>query len=299
MRVRTPLSWLAVAVASAVVVVVAAGCPAPVAPRPPVPLSLQIVTKPSCGVFSGLDYDTGCLSAVYVAVKDADSGQVLREACSALSERKPELGVLLRGDPVVEVPGVSATDTRVVFEVRGLHDKADVGADRCADADDDNHWLFWGESDVVHLAEFNVDDAVGQRVPVVVDCRDCAFSCEPGDCFGCAGLGATCPVALPESFCVPAVAFECDKRCDDDGDCFEGARRCEDGRCDVDEATGALCSPCALIDGAVDGCGEGFSCVGPPGSTQGFCAESCPGRFCPSGTKCNRVGNNLTVITGL
>lgn len=272
-----------------------AGCP-DAEPRPPVPLSIQIGTRQSCGVFSGLDYDTSCLSAVSVVVKDATSRQVLSETCTNLAERKPELGTLLRGDPVVNFGGLS-TDRSVIFEVRGLQDKGADGVDRCEDADNDNHWLFWGESDVVDLTAFDKDGGTA-LVRIVVDCRDCAFSCTDGDCFGCAALDDTCPLALPESFCVPGVSFECDKRCDEDDDCFEGARTClASGRCDTVTPTGGLCSPCALIDGAVDGCGEGFTCVGPPGSTQGFCAESCPDHFCVQGTRCNRVGNNLITIT--
>lgn len=290
-------------VASLLLVVVALlmgcmmACTVEAPPRPPVSLSLQLQTKQSCGVFSGLDYDTSCLSAVYVAVKD-DAGVVLSERCTTLEARRAELGELLRGDPVVDLSGVSTNKDAVVFEVRGLHDKGDDGADRCAEAENENHWLFWGESNVVDLK--GLDEAGGNVVvPVVVDCRDCAFDCSPAtDCFGCRALDATCPVDLPESFCVPGVAFECDKRCDDDSDCFEGARVClASGRCDTREATGGLCSPCALIEGAVDGCGDGFTCVGPPGSTQGFCAESCPQHFCVQGTRCNRIGNNLITIT--
>lgn len=276
--------------------VVAGGCPTEAVPRPPVSLSLQIGTRQSCGVFSGLDYDTSCLSAVYVAVRDFPSRQIVVEQCTFLSARKAELGDILRGEPVVDLQGLSANRT-VTFEVRGLHDKGDDGADRCADFFEDDHWLFWGESDPVDLAA--VDDKGGNLlVRVVVDCRDCAFACAPGDCFGCQALGnGTCSAALPDSFCVPGVSFECDKQCNDDDDCFEGARSClETGKCDTQEPTGGLCSPCALVDGAVDGCGEGFTCVGPPGSTQGFCAESCPQRFCVQGTRCNRIGNNLDVI---
>ena len=33
-------------------------------------------------------------------------------------------------------------------------------------------------------------------------------------------------------------------------------------------------------------------------ATQGFCAMSCPDNFCPDGTRCNRVGNNLSIIGG-
>lgn len=285
---------------ASLLLLVVVGCTVEAPPRPPVSLSLQLQTKQSCGVFSGLDYDTSCLSAVYVAVKD-EAGVVLSERCTtlALDARRAELGELLRGDPVVDLSGVSTNKDAVVFEVRGMHDKGAEGVDRCAEAENENHWLFWGESDVVDLSALDGKDEKNVVVPVVVDCRDCAFDCSPAtDCFGCAALNVTCPLELPESFCVPGVAFECDKRCDDDGDCFEGARTClESGRCDTREATGGLCSPCALIDGAVDGCADGFTCVGPPGSTQGFCAESCPQHFCVQGTRCNRVGNNLITIT--
>ncbi len=273
-----------------------AGCAAPdVEPRAPVSLSLQIGTRQSCGVFSGLDYDTSCLAAVYVAVRDVVTREIVSEKCTSLAPRKAELGELLRGEAVVDFAGVS-TNRQVTFEVRGLHDKADPGVDRCADADDDNHWLFWGESAVIDLAAFN--KAGGSLlVPIVVDCRDCAYACAAGDCFGCQALGDTCSYDLPESFCVPGISFECDKRCDVDADCFEGARTClPTGFCDIREATGELCSPCALIDGVVDGCDEGFTCVGPPGATQGFCANSCPQSFCVQGTRCNRRNNNLIVI---
>lgn len=271
-------------------------CPTGLPPRPPVSLSLQIGTRQSCGVFSGLDYDTSCLSAVYVAVRDFPSRQVVLEKCATLSTRKAELGDMLRGDPVVDLQGLSANRT-VTFEVRGLHDQAEAGADRCAASFDDDHWLFWGESDAVDLAAAD-DEGGNLSVRIFVDCRDCAFTCSAGDCFGCAALGSeSCPAALPESFCVPGVSFECDKRCDSDDDCFEGARKClASGKCDTQESTGTLCSPCGLVDNVVDGCSEGFSCVGPKDSTQGFCAESCPQRFCVQGTRCNRIGNDLDVI---
>jgi len=274
---------------------VLAACPGAV-PRPAVSLSIQIGTRQSCGVFSGFDYDTSCLSAVYVVVRDADTRTVLSEKCTNLTTRTPELGEILRGEPVVDFGGIS-TQGAAVFEVRGLHDKGEPGVDRCENVADDSHWLFWGESDVVDLGALDKDGG-NALVRVVVDCRDCAFTCEPGDCFGCFALGSTCPLALPESFCVPGVAFQCDKTCNVDDDCFEGARTClPNKRCDTVEPTGGLCSPCALIGGVVDGCGEGFTCVGPPGSTQGFCAEGCPDHFCVQGTRCNRIGNNLITIT--
>lgn len=277
---------------------VGVGCgPSTAEARPPVSLSLQIGTRQSCGVFSGLDYDTSCLAAVYVAVREPVTRQIVTEKCTTLSPRKAELGEILRGEAVVDFSGISTTGS-FVFEVRGLHDKgAAAGVDRCADADNDNHWLFWGESDVVDLAAFN-DKGGSLLVPIVVDCRDCAFSCPAGDCFGCQALDTpACSADLPESFCVPGVAFQCDKRCDVDDDCFEGARAClPSGFCDTRDPSGGLCSPCALIDGVVDGCGDGFTCVGPPGATQGFCASSCPQSFCVQGTRCNRRNNNLFVI---
>ena len=200
-------------------------------------------------------------------------------------------------EPGAWLLAVAGSPGVVVFEVRGLHDAADVGADRCAEANVVDHWLFWGESDPVDLATLN-DDGGAIATRVFVDCRDCGFDCPAGDCFGCQGIGETCPATLPTSFCVPGVAFRCDKRCEEDGDCFEGARRCDDGTCDTLDETGELCSPCVLNDDVVDGCNEGFACVGPPGATQGFCAMSCPDNFCPDGTRCNRVGNNLSIIGG-
>ncbi len=276
---------------------VGAGCIDDPEPKLPATISIQLGTRQSCGLFSGLDYDTTCLQAVYVAARAIPTREVVFERCVTLTERQADLGQILRGTPLLDTGGLSARGA-VTFEIRGLHDKGGAD-DRCADANDVANWLFWGESDPVDLSalDANGGDVVAS---VFVDCRDCAFDCAAGDCFGCQGIGAgTCSVELPTSFCVPGVAFRCDKRCVDDGDCFEGARRCgDDNICDTREETGELCSPCALRDGVVDGCNEGFACVGPPGATQGFCAMSCPDTFCPAGSRCNRVGNNLAVIGG-
>lgn len=271
-------------------------CPTAPTPRPPVDLSLQLGTRQSCGLFSGLDYDTSCLAAVHIIARDEDTRQVVFERCVTLDERRDQLGEILRGAPIFEGGGLS-TDRVVRFELRGLHDRS--VDDPCDDTADVDQWLLWGESDAVDLRAFDAPGG-GTRVPVVVDCRDCGFACEGGDCFGCAGLGAgTCPVEMPPSFCVPGVSFVCGKRCEVDDDCFEGARRCTENKtCDTTEPTGALCSPCSLQDGVAVGCAEGFACVGPPGATQGFCAEACPDTFCPAGTRCNRVGNNLAIIGG-
>jgi len=270
------------------------GCAEPVEPRPPTSLAIQIGTRQSCGFFSGLDYDTACMSAVYVAARAFPSGQVVYERCITLDERAPTLGQLLRGTPLLESGGLS-TQGSVTLEVRGLHDVS--GGDQCADPANSAAWLLWGESEPVDLAALGEDGGDGGVARIFVDCRDCAFDCAAGDCFGCEALDSgTCPAELPLSFCVPGVSFRCDKRCEDDNDCFEGARRCVGGTCDVREETGALCSPCRLVGDVAEGCIEGFACVGPPGASVGFCAESCPDTFCPDGTRCNRVGNNLITI---
>jgi hypothetical protein len=276
--------------------VLGAGCSTPVDPRLPAQVSLQLGTRQSCGVFSGLDYETSCLAAVHVVVRDAGTRSVVLQSCTPLTERRLALGDILRGAPVDVLTGLSA-NRAVIFEVRGLQDVADPGADRCADADVAAHWLFWGESDVVDLASLD-EDGGALLVPLFVDCRDCAYACPGDDCFGCPALGTgTCPVQTPQSFCVPGVSFQCDKLCNDDDDCFEGARTClPSGVCDDTTSTGGVCSPCALVEGTVIGCGDGFTCVGPPGATRGFCAESCPDHFCVDGTRCNRLGNNLAVI---
>jgi hypothetical protein len=273
-------------------------CPTVVDTRPPVELSLQLGTRQSCGVFSGSDYDTACLQALHIVVRNFPGRNVLLETCTTLSPRRAALGDIVRGAPVDRFGGLSA-EGQVTFEVHGLHDKGDEGSDRCEDAAVIDHWLFWGESEPVDLAALD-DDGGALVVPVFVDCRDCAITegCAGGDCFGCAGLGAgTCPVDVPESFCVPGVSFQCGKRCTTTRDCFGGARACLDtGYCDTKTVTGGTCSPCGVVEGVVEGCAAGFTCVGPPGATLGFCAESCPEHFCVDGTRCNRVGNNLTVI---
>ncbi len=280
------------------VVVVLAGCPVELPPRDPAALSVQIGTRQSCGLFSGLDYDTSCMSAVSLVVRAYPSRKILKETCVPLDERFSELGQILRGDPLFDMTGLSAKDV-VTFELRGLHDAGAAGVDRCADVANFRHWLLWGESEPFDLGA--LDKAGGEHlVRIVVDCRDCGFACTAGDCFGCQAIeDDQCVAELPESFCVPGVSFQCGKRCDDDSDCFEGARSClADSTCDTEEETGELCSPCVLVDGVAQGCNEGFACVGPPGATQGFCAMSCPETFCPSGTRCNRIGNNLAVIGG-
>src|SRR4030067_898324 len=74
-------------VAAAGAVPALGGAPPPAGePRPPAELSLQIGTRQSCGVPSGLDYDTSCLAAVDVLVLD-ESTEVVEERCVTLDNR--------------------------------------------------------------------------------------------------------------------------------------------------------------------------------------------------------------------
>ena len=285
-----------VAAVGAILTLVAA-CPPALEPRPPAELSLQIGTRQSCGVPSGLDYDTSCLAAVDVLVLD-ESTEVVEERCVTLDNRVGELRELLRGEAILRTSGLSAKG-KVYFEVRGLHDAgagADggpVGADElCQRPALADHWLFWGRSGLVDLASY---DAAGGTdvIPIVIDCRDCTFTegCTSSRCYGCAGFGAGCPAALPTSFCTPVAA--CNKSCVDDLDCFDGALPCIDDRCDAGAALGGLCGFCN--DSGV-GCADGFSCVGAPGASTGRCAPLCPDVLCPAGTRCTRLGPDLAII---
>lgn len=296
-RPVAPARALARALAATLVVVLGAACPPSASPRPPAELSLQIGTRQSCGVPSGLDYDTTCLAAVDVLVLDENT-EVIEERCVTLDARVGELRELLRGEAILRTSGLSAQG-RVYFEVRGLHDAgagvdggpvtADDLCDRPALAD---HWLFWGRSALVDLAKY---DAAGGAdvIPIVVDCRDCSYTegCSATRCYGCGGFGATCPAALPTSFCTPVSA--CDKSCDDELDCFDGALPCVANRCADEEAQGRLCGACN--DSGV-GCADGFTCVGAPGAHQGVCAPLCPDELCPAGTRCTRLGPDLAII---
>lgn len=272
-------------------------CPPQAPPRPPAELSLQIGTRQSCGVPSGLDYDTTCLAAVDVLVLDENT-EILEERCVTLDNRVGELRELLRGESILRTSGLSAKGT-VIFEVRGLHDagaSADGGpigaADLCARPALADHWLFWGRSAPVDLSQF--DEAGGTDViPIVVDCRDCTYEegCGASRCYGCGGFGVNCPAALPTSFCTPVSA--CDKSCEDALDCFDGALPCVDQQCADEQAQGRLCGLCN--DSGL-GCADGFTCVGAPGAHQGVCAPLCPDELCPGGTKCTRIGPDLAII---
>jgi len=265
--------------------------------RPPVELSLQLATRQSCGVLSGLDYDTTCLAAIHVRVLDAN--RALRdEYCQPLDEPVPaNLRELLLGDAVLNFSRLS-TNATVIFEVRGLQNaNGSTVEELCASAGNASNWLFWGASPQIDLRAFD-DSAESQLVTIFLDCRDCEFECPDNDCFGCAAFSngdpPTCnPNAFPESFCIPTTT--CDKVCEADVDCFGGLRTCEGDRCDISVFNGGFCSPCNEIIQ----CAEGLVCLERPSDIRqnGFCAPACPDTFCSTGTKCNRLGNDLRAFT--
>ena len=59
-------------------------------PKLPATISLQLGTRQSCGLFSGLDYDTTCLQAVYVATHAVPTRRALGCECDV---RAGECGV--------------------------------------------------------------------------------------------------------------------------------------------------------------------------------------------------------------
>jgi hypothetical protein len=292
----------AVVVAGVVVALVAllavasAGCTPPAHPTNPVKLSIQLATRQSCGVLSGLDYDTSCAAAIDVRAIDPATRLPIpgAEQCTPVSDAA-QLRDLLEGAPLATVARLSA-NRRVILQVRGLHDLDASGIDLCQDPNGDHaHWLFWGDSDAIDLSQFASGDAGTSLLRIVIDCRDCTFSsgCASPPCFGCSGLIADagpdqCAADFPLSFCVPAVA--CDKACDSNADCFEGARGCVNHVCDTAQLTGTLCSPCG---GTGAGCADKYQCVLRNGDPQGFCAPLCPDAVCATGTKCNRLHNAL------
>ena len=274
--------------------------------RAPVPLALRLRTKGSCGAFSGFSYDASCLAAIYVAVRDA-AGPLISEECRPLDDAPNDLGEFLLRPPALTFGGLS-TNRSVVFEVRGLHDvgvSGDIAAlcDRPALTD---HWLFWGQSERIDLATFDDTDAGSVGIEVLVECRDCSFACDAGGCTGCAGIGVgTCPASFPTSFCVPAnTGRSCETPCQDDGDCFDGALICNATTRHCDPAAGApsgghggLCARCRLgTTGTAEGCDDGLSCVGSPGSDTGFCATPCPDFACARGMTCNHVADDFGVL---
>lgn len=289
---RGPLAFVVV------LVCVLGDCSPRVDPRPAAQFSLQLATRQSCGVLSGLDYDTSCVAAVYVKAFDPSKVELFSE-CKVLADddRSADMRALLsREEPLISVRGLSATGV-VTFEVRGFHDVGFTG-NPCATPNDNRNWIFWGQSDPVDLATYN-DSEGPPLIRVVLDCRDCSADVDGDEVFGCVGLNAgepdggpvdeTCGPEFPASFCVPVVA--CAKGCTTGDDCFQGARTCVANTCDTDTLTGELCSPC----GDLIACGDNFVCVEKPGQDP-FCAPACPGVDpCATGTKCNRLGNNLAL----
>jgi hypothetical protein len=272
-------------------------CTPPAPARPPVQASLRIATRTSCGDISTTDYDTSCMTALSILVRDAEASTVLASVCEVIEPRNT-LGEILFGDTLAQLSGVSA-NKKVIVEIRGSHVLSEETADPCVAASDPANWLLWGESGVVDLAPAD-DNGEGVVIPVVVECRDCEFALgcnDIGDCFGCAAMrNGVCPVALPASYCAP-IDLDCARTCQTDDDCFGGARPCINNRCDVDLITGGVCSPCSKIAGEPPvGCDASLQCVGRQGQSRGICAPRCPDEFCPSGTRCVRRGNGLQVI---
>lgn len=270
----------------------------PVEKRPPVSLALQFVARQSCGRISALDYDTSCAHALYMRALSA-ARKPLYERCIVLDDPPADLGELLQGEPVLTFGGLS-TNTEAYFEVRAFHGVGLDAAGRaalCETPAQKDHWLFWGESELIDLRAYDGGDAGSALIPVVVDCRDCSVSCAGGECFGCLAVSADddaiCPAVFPPSVCAPASAALCGIPCDEDADCFEGAQRCIDRVCDTEDTSGTLCSRCAA---AGPPCLAGLTCVARPGQDEGVCAPACPDTTCVSGTKCNRIGNNLVPL---
>lgn len=259
--------------------------------QPPLSLSLSLRPKSSCDL-TPVQYTTECLAALEVVVTP-QSGEPQR-TCVRLDEgqRFGTLADLLTTDePTVRFATVTGRGP-VVFQVRGIHDVRLGDADPCAASS--QHWLFWGESLPVDLNAQRVGDAID--VVIGLDCRDCAG--------GCSGLDTPqCPRLMPPSYCVPfAAGYSCERRCDDDEECFEGAIACDlsSGRCDPEGGepetgdTGGFCYPCRDSGD----CDVGFSCVGAPNASEGLCARDCPLNRCPSGASCRRLGPNLVVFSG-
>jgi hypothetical protein len=266
----------------------------------PVQISLGLRPKPSCDI-SPVLYDTQCLAGVQLVVEPTGTSPK-SESCRDLSaaERSPTLAALLtREEPVIATATLADRGT-VVFKVRGIHDQGlpDDGTTPCDNAEQPQHWLFWGESAPVDLAALAAADGgtptVNVNIPI--DCRDCAG--------GCTSLGtASCPSRFPASYCVPfSPGFSCSRRCDTDDECFEGAIACDadTGRCDDTSGdpgtgfTGGFCFPC---EGPAD-CDVGYTCVGAPGASDGLCVRDCPLNRCVAGATCQRLGADMVLFTG-
>lgn len=283
------------------------GCerdPLPVGTTPnPGQVDIRLRLRPSCG-FDTAQYNTECLQALLLIVH-AENGASERITCEVLEERPENIQRLVFAAAPQVVTGALASDGEVWFELIGLHDKnpdlADAGPQAlCDDYDNFDNQLFFGRSETLDLSALQNADAGAVLWEIPIDCRDCEM--------GCTQLGQpTCPTN-PISFCVPGTAsLTCERPCQGDENCFEGAMECVDDRCDQDkvEYMGGFCTQCASDDdcdptGDLDpdpvmGGVQTF-CVGLPGENTGLCAPRCPANFCRNGSRCNRLGNRLRRI---
>jgi hypothetical protein len=288
-----------------VVTVASAGCerdPLAIGTTPSAAqVDIRLRLRPSCG-FDTAQYNTECLQALLLIVH-AQYGESERRTCEIL-ESPPEniQRLVFAGAPQI-FTGALTSDGEVWFELIGLHDKnpdlADAGPQAlCDDYDNFDNQLFFGRSPPLDLGDLQNADAGSVLWEIPIDCRDCEM--------GCTQLGQpTCPTN-PISFCVPGTAsLTCERPCQDNQNCFEGAMTCVDERCDQDTVpyTGAFCAECVSDDdcdptGTLDPELNGVQtfCVGLPGENIGLCAPRCPANFCPNGSRCNRLGNRLRRI---
>ncbi len=292
---HVPGSSRSTAGALALVLLSAGACTPSATPTEPIALSLGLRPKPSCDL-TPVQYTTECLAAVEVLLVP-ESGAPAQRTCVPLEgdKRFANLADLLTADdPVIRFATLTGRGA-VVFKVRGIHDKALLGADPCDPNTSSQHWLFWGESPPIVIEDAAEDGGVVD-ITLSVDCRDCQG--------GCQRVGSPqCPARLPPSYCVPfSPGFSCARRCDDDQECFEGAIACgdDDGRCHPSGGapgsgdTGGFCFPCQDSGD----CDVGYSCVGAPNASQGLCARDCPLNRCLSGASCRRLGPDLVVFSG-
>lgn len=286
-------------------IVLASGCPrdsllvgtTPAAAQ----VDIRLRLRASCG-FDTAQYDTGCLQALMLIIH-AERGGNERRFCEPLETPPDNLQRLVFAGTPQLITGALAGDGEVWFELIGLHDKNPDGADAgvqalCDDADNFENQLFFGRSQRLDLGALQDGDAGAVLWEIPVDCRDCDE--------GCVQLGQpTCPIN-PISFCVPGTSsLTCERPCQNDQNCFEGAMQCVDESCDRTSVpyTGAFCDACASDDdcdptGTLDPAMGGVQtfCVGLPGATTGLCAPRCPAQFCSNGSRCNRLGNRLRRI---
>lgn len=283
--IRRALLWL-------VILSAAAGCDDPPPPDlTPANVNITIRARPSCekGLLDA--YDTTCLKGLLFQVL-SDSGGVVQRECVRLDRTFPNLQAFFgANEPLVRMGSLTSTG-RVRFVLRGLHDVitgADGGSpDVCDTALDSRNWLFFGSSLAFDLSSLDGADAGTVNVTIPLDCRDCDRGCET--------LGTnTCAVSTP-SYCVPAN-LDCTYPCSADDACFEATLTCDPntGRCDVESGPpGETCDLCT----APTDCGPDYTCVGEQGATTGVCALPCPSNRCINGTRCNRLGNDLQIVTG-